>query len=103
MIGLETALPLCLRLVEERVLSLPDLIDRLTSRPAALFGLPGGSLRPGAAADVAVFDSKRRWTVDRAAIRSKSRNTPFAGWDVQGRVLLTVCGGAVVHDEIGNR
>ncbi|MCS6914834.1 MAG: dihydroorotase [Myxococcales bacterium] len=101
MIGLETALPLLLRLVEERVISLPDMIARLTSRPATLFGLPGGSLRPGSPADVTVLDLQRVWTVDGTTIRSKSRNTPFVGWQVRGRAVLTVCRGEVVHDEMG--
>jgi dihydroorotase len=100
MIGLETALPLLLRLVEEKVLTLPQLIERMTAAPARIFGLPGGTLAVGAPADMAVFDPGRRWTVDPGALRSKSRNTPFAGWQVQGRVLLTVCRGEIVHDEL---
>ncbi len=99
MIGLETALPLLLRLVDRGVLSLPALIGQLTSRPAAIFGLPGGSLGVGAAADVVVFDPGRCWKVEPGGIRSKSRNTPFAGWEMRGRAVLTICGGKVVHRE----
>ena len=69
----------------------------MSTAPAAAFRLPGGTLKPGAAADVVVLDITGRWTVDPAAFFSKSRNTPFAGRALTGRAVLTVVGGKVAH------
>jgi len=99
-IGLETALPLGLKLVERGVLTLPELIRRLTSGAARVFELPAGTLARGVAADVVVFDPTAARTVDRAQQRSKSRNTPFHGWQVNGRVTHTIVGGQLVHEEV---
>jgi dihydroorotase len=79
------------------VLTLPQLIARMSSAPAAAFHLPGGTLEPGAPADVVVLDTTTRWTVEPAALLSKSRNTPFAGRALTGRAALTLVGGAIVH------
>jgi dihydroorotase len=98
MIGLETALGLGLRLVDEKVLTLPQLITRLTVGGASVFGLPAGTLARGARADAVVLDLGGRFTVDAARLRSKSRNTPFAGWELGGRVACTIVGGQVVHE-----
>ncbi len=98
MIGLETALSLGLRLVAEGVLTLPTLIERMTSGPARAFGLTAGSLRPGAPADLVAFDPVATGTVDRARFRSKSRNSPFHGWQLPGRVLMTLVDGQIVHE-----
>ena len=68
-----------------------------TSRPAEIFDLPGGHLGPGAPADVTVIDPEARWTVRQEGLRSRSKNSPFAGWEVVGRAALTVVGGKVVH------
>jgi dihydroorotase len=96
-VGLETALGLGLRvLVEGGHLSLPDLMLRMSTMPARLFHLPGGTLAVGQAADVVVFDPTARWTVDATRFRSKSRNTPFAGWELVGRVVWTLVGGRTV-------
>lgn len=97
-VGLETALGLALRLVDEGVLELPTLVRRLTTGPAGILGLPAGTLAAGAAADLVVVDPAARWTVDPTRFRSRSRNTPFAGWTLQGHVRLTLRGGRVVHD-----
>ncbi len=97
-LGLETALGLGLALVDEGVLDLPTLLTRLTVGAARCFGLPAGTLAVGAAADVVVFDPAARWRVDPARFHSRSRNTPFAGWDVRGRVACTIVGGHVVHE-----
>ena len=97
-VGLETALPLTLALVEEGILSLEAAVAKLTIEPARAFGLSKGSLAPGADADVVVVDPKAQWEVDPARFRSKSRNTPFAGWKVKGRVITTIVAGRVVHD-----
>ena len=97
-VGLETALPLTLALVEEGILSLEAAVAKLTIEPARAFGLSKGSLAPGADADVVVVDPEAQWEVDPARFRSKSRNTPFAGWKVKGRVITTIVAGRVVHD-----
>ena len=75
---------------------MPELVRKLTVGAARVFELPAGTLARGAAADVVVFDPAAEWTVDRAGGRSKSRNTPFHGWPVRGRVLHTIVGGQVV-------
>lgn len=96
-LGLETAFALTYtHLVQPGILSLRDAIAKMTHVPARILGLPGGTLVPGAPADVSVFDLNAAWTVDPAQFRSKSRNTPFAGWALQGRAVFTVVGGRVV-------
>jgi dihydroorotase len=101
MIGLETAVPLALALVRDGVIDLPRFVRLFTSAPARIFGLDRegvGSLAIGAPADLCVIDTEARWAVDRARTRSRSKNTPFHGWDVRGRALLTLVGGRVVHE-----
>jgi dihydroorotase len=97
MIGLETAWPLMLRLVDEKLLTLPELVRRLVAG-AKVFGLPGGTLAKGAPADVAVLDTDSVYRYDAAKGRSKSRNSPFQGWELRGRAHATVVGGQVVHE-----
>jgi len=97
-VGLETAFGVAhTELVLSGILTLPELIHRMSTAPAAAFGLPGGTLAPGAPADVLVLDLTDSWTVDPAAFCSKSRNTPFAGRALTGRAVLTLVGGKVVH------
>jgi len=96
-IGLETALGLGLReLVRPGLLSLPELINLMSTRPARVFRLPGGTLATGAPADVVVFDPEARWTVVPERFYSKSRNTPWAGEEMVGRVALTLVDGRAV-------
>lgn len=96
-VGLETALGLALTiLVEPGHLALPQLVYRMSTLPAQLFHLPGGTLAPGQAADVVVFDPAARWTVDVNRFRSMSRNTPFAGWELRGGVVRTIVAGRTV-------
>jgi dihydroorotase len=96
-VGLETAVPLLLdRLVGAGVLDLPTLVTRLSTGPARLLNLPGGSLAPGAPADLTILDLERAWTIDPAAFRSRSRNTPFAGWTGKGAPVMTIVGGVPV-------
>jgi len=97
-VGLETAWPLTLTLVEEGVLTLEAAVAKLTTEPARAFSLKKGTLAPGADADVAITDLQEGWEVDPARFRSKSRNTPFAGWKVKGRVTTTIVGGRVVYE-----
>lgn len=98
-IGLETALGVAIRdLVEGGVLSLPALIDRMSTRAARIFNLPGGTLAIGAPADVVVLDPTERWVVRPDDFRSKSRNTPYAGVELVGRAHQTVVRGRIVFD-----
>lgn len=97
-IGFETALPLTLALVQEGVLSLETAISKLTVEPSRAFGLNKGTLMPGAEADVVLIDPDMAWVVDPNKFHSKSRNTPFAGWNVRGKVIATIVGGTVVYD-----
>ena len=93
-VGLETALAVCIgELVKPGDLTLFDLVERMSTAPARLMGIEGGTLRPGSRADLVLFDSEEEWTVDPASFRSKSRNTPFSGWEVTGRVKRTIVGG----------
>lgn len=103
-LGLETALGVYLKaLVEPNHLSLAGLILRMTRRPLEVLGRPGGTLEAGQAADVTVFDPAARWTVRASEFGSKSRNTPFEGWELPGRIRLTMVGGRVTHraDAVG--
>lgn len=96
-VGLETAVGLILHhFVHAGHLSLPDFIRRASLAPAQAFSLPGGTLLPGAPADVTVLDLDHRWTVDPSSFRSRSTNTPFAGWELRGRAVRTVVGGKSV-------
>jgi len=98
-VGLETMLPLVLRLVEDGVLDLPTAIAKISSEPAAVLGLPVGTLEVGRAADLAIVDPAREWKVDSAEMFSKSKNTPFEGWTMRGRSVLTMVDGRTVHDD----
>jgi dihydroorotase len=97
-IGLETALGVAIReLVVPGLLSLPELLARMSTIPARIFGLPGGTLAVGAPADLAVLDPDVRWVVEPATFRSRSRNTPFSGEELVGRAELTLVDGRVVY------
>ncbi len=98
-VGLETALGIgIMQLVDTKALSLSALIYRMSTMPARAFRLPGGSLVPGGAADVVLFDPQRRWEVDPSAFLSQSRNSPFAGWELSGKVVRTLVGGRTVFE-----
>jgi len=71
-------------------------VSRLSRDPAKLLGLPGGTLGPGAPADLTILDPERELTVDPARFHSKSRNTPFAGWTLRGGPWMTIVDGKVV-------
>jgi dihydroorotase len=95
-IGLETLLPVCVvALVQPGHLSWPQLIQKLTANPARVLGIDRGTLKPGADADVTVIDPAAEWTIDPNRFRSKSRNCPFAGWQVRGRAQTVIVGGQV--------
>ena len=98
-VGLETALGVAIRdLVESGVLTLAELVDRMSTRAARIFNLPGGTLAVGAPADVVIFDPTERWVVKPENFRSKSRNTPYAGAELVGRAHQTVVRGRIVFD-----
>jgi len=97
-VGLETALSLTLVLVEEGVLTLESAVAKLTSAPARAFSLNAGTLASGVDADVVIVDPQETWEIDPSRFRSKSRNTPFAGWKVKGRVHATLLGGRIVYE-----
>ena len=97
-VGLETTLSLCLdRLVGKGVIDLPRLVEALSVAPARILGVAGGSLAPGAAGDVTLIDLDREVEVDPVAFHSKSRNTPFAGWELKGAPAGTIVGGRVIE------
>jgi dihydroorotase len=98
MIGLELCLPVLLGLVRDGTLPLARLVTALTVAPARVAGLDAPSLRQGARADLVLVDPSERWVIDPARLRTRSRNTPFAGHAVEGRVVLTVCEGRIVHE-----
>jgi dihydroorotase len=97
-VGLETMLSAGLRLVHDGQLSLLRLIDALSTRPSAILGQATGRLVPGAPADVIVFDPDEPWVCDPASLRGRSKNTPFDGAKMTGRVKLTVVAGDVVFE-----
>ncbi|HTM55876.1 MAG TPA: dihydroorotase [Pirellulales bacterium] len=97
-VGLETALGLVVtKLIEPGHLDWPAAIAKLTINPARILGIDKGTLRIGADADVTVIDPQVRWTVDPTTFRSKSSNTPFAGWRLQGRADTVIVGGRVKY------
>ena len=97
-IGLETALPLALELVAAGLLNPERMVELFTHGPAAAFGLPGGHLAVGAPADVTILDPAASYRIDAERFFSKSRNTPFDGRAVKGRVSHTLVGGRLVFE-----
>jgi dihydroorotase len=95
--ALETLLPLTLRLVDEKVLSLSDAIASITSEPASILGIDGGSLGVGDRADVCIYHPDERWTVDYNTLFSAGKNTPFLGWEMHGKVSYTLLAGQPVY------
>ncbi len=95
-VGLETAVPVLLdRLVRPGLIDLPTLIARMSSGPARLLDLPGGTLAPGGPADITILDLERTLTIAPSTFQSKSRNTPFGGWQVRGAPVATIVGGRI--------
>jgi dihydroorotase len=97
LVGLETTLPLTLKLVEKGVLSLNDAIARLTCRPSKVLNIPRGTLKKGVPADVTIIDPNLKWTVVASKLNSKAKNTPFDGWEMKGAATYTVLGGKIVY------
>jgi dihydroorotase len=96
-IGLETSLPLSLKLVAEGVLTFDQMIEKMSCNPSNILGLDRGSLKTGSIADITVIDPSVQWTVESDKLASKSKNSPFLGWNVTGAAACTVLAGRVVH------
>lgn len=97
-VGLETLLPICVKvLLEPNHLSWPQLIEKLTLRPAIILGIERGSLKPDAIADVTIIDPAAEWTIDAAKFACKSRNSPFGGMKVRGRAHTVIVAGKIKH------
>lgn len=101
LVGLELVVPVLLGLVQSGKLPLARFVDALTRAPSRVIGIPCPTLAPEAVADICIVDPAATFVVDPTQFRSKSRNTPFAGREVTGRVIATLAGGRVVHDAKG--
>ncbi len=100
MIGLETSLGLALTyLYHTGLMSLSDIIQKMTINPAKILGIRKGFLALGASADITIFDPDEHWTVDPDQFASKARNTPFAGMELQGKVKYTIVGGKIIYQD----
>jgi dihydroorotase len=98
-VGLETSLALSLKLVEEGVLSLEQLILKMSANPAGVLKIDKGTLKLGSDADITVIDPAKEWTVDVRNFRSKSRNTPFNSLVLKGKAVMTIVGGEIKYRE----
>jgi len=98
-IGLETSLGVTLKLYHEGKITLPRLVEAMSTGPARAIGLEGGHLAPGAPADMVLVDINEKWTVDPSRFHSKARNCPFAGMELKGRAVKTIAAGRLVYDE----
>jgi dihydroorotase len=100
MIGMESALPIYIKtLIDENVLDWPALVAKMTINPARVLGLKKGTLSQDADADITLVDPNANWTIDKERFFSRSRNCPFHGWKVHGRVIGTIVGGQIKHDD----
>lgn len=97
--GLETLLPLCLRLSQQTELELGDLIRKITHSPANILGLNTGTLSIGANADICIFDSDKDWQLTADLINSHGKNTPFLGWNFQGKAKHTIVSGNLLFSD----
>ncbi|HIJ96412.1 MAG TPA: dihydroorotase [Desulfuromonadales bacterium] len=96
-IGLETSLPLSLKLVDDGVLTLNQLVAAMSCQPSKILSLNRGALTTGAIADITLIDPSVEWVVEADKLASKSKNSPFLGWTMKGAAVVTVVGGKVVH------
>jgi dihydroorotase len=97
-VGLETAVPLTLRLIREGILTWPDAVRKMSYLPATLLGIEGGVLREGSVADLAILDPEYSYVVKAEDMRSKSKNSPFIGWSMKGINVMTMVGGRIVWE-----
>jgi dihydroorotase len=96
-VGLETSLPLSLRLVEEKALSLAGLVEKMALNPARILGIDRGTLAAGVVADITVIDPERKWQVTAEGLASKSKNSPWLGETLKGCAAYTIVGGKIVY------
>jgi dihydroorotase len=96
-IGLETSLPLSLRLVEERVMGLSALVEKMSLNPAGILGINRGTLKAGAVADITLIDPNLEWVVQEEKLASKSKNSPWLGARMKGKAIYTIVGGKIVY------
>jgi dihydroorotase len=96
-IGLETSLPLSLKLVEDGVLTINQLIEKMSCNPSNILGLERGTLKTGSIADITLIDPIAEWTVEKDKLASKSKNSPFLGWKVKGVSAATILAGVIVR------
>jgi dihydroorotase len=96
-IGLETSLPLSLKLVSDGVLTLNALVEKMAANPAKILGIDRGTLKKGGVADITIIDPAAQWTVTAAGLTSKSKNSPFLGWEMQGGARGTIVGGKIAY------
>ena len=94
---METSLAAALTALEG-VLTVREVIEKMSASPARILGIPAGTLKPGENADLVLFDPERSWRVDEFALHGKSRNTPFKGMSLKGKVVLTLFRGRKVFD-----
>ena len=99
-IGLETSLPLTLALVREGLISESRLVELMSLAPARILGVAGGSLAVGDVADITVIDPEKKFVYSREMIVSRSQNSPFIGWQLQGKAVLTLVAGRITHREV---
>jgi dihydroorotase len=99
-IGMETMLPAALRLIHQGEMDFKTMIRAMSTRPAELLGLPGGTLRPGSPADVIVIDTDTPWVLDPDDLKSQCKNTPFDEARFTGRVVRTIVGGRTVYEHV---
>ena len=95
-VGLETSLGLTMELVRQEVLTFPQAVQKLSSRAASILSIQGGALRIGFPADVTLIDPESEYEVDASLFKSKGRNTPFQGWRLKGRAVMTLVQGKIV-------
>ena len=98
-VGLQTAIPLTYRLVDDGIVPLHRWLTSLTSAPAKLLGLPHGTLKKGVQADITIFDPGCVWTLGSDDLVSKSKNSPFLNWELKGRVSKTIVRGKMVYEQ----
>ena len=100
-IGMETSFAgAYTALVKTGILTLSELVEKMSVRPAEILGIEAGMIGAGQTADIVLIDENEVWTVDENKLHGKSRNTPFKGMQLQGKVKLTVCGGRIVYNEL---
>ncbi|MGM0643524.1 MAG: dihydroorotase [Thermodesulfobacteriota bacterium] len=97
-VGLETSLPLCLKLLHEGVMSIETIVEKMAKNPAGILGY-NNDLKPGAAADITIIDPDAEFSVKPEYFHSKGKNTPFSGWNLKGRAFCTIIDGRVISNE----